>query len=65
MICSLIRFCFYFILDFLLSQLLQPYSHREKYVPLLENPYGSPSMCLKLCGMSEATLHAEGDVGEL
>lgn len=63
--CNLIRFCFLFYFRLFCFPNYLPYSHREKYVPLLENPYGSPSMYLKFCGMSEATLHAEGDVGEL
>ena len=63
--CNLIRFCFSFYFRLFCFPNYLPYSHREKYVPLLENPYGSPSMYLKFCGMSEATLHAEGDVGEL
>ena len=63
--CNLIRFCFLFYFRFFCFPNYSPYSHREKCVPLLENPYGSPSMYLKFCGVSEATLHAEGDVGEL
>ena len=67
--CNLIRFCFLFYFRFFCFPNYSPYSHREKCVPLLENPYGSPSMYLKFCGVSEATPQRgdvrEGDVREL